>query len=177
MTDKLTTIARPYAIAAFEYALDKNDLSGWGSLLEIAANIVHDDAMSQLLQNPDVRQEELIDIFYDVLGKNLTPEKKNFLHLLAEYRRLEALPDIAELFKTYQAQYEKTITVELISATALDKSSQQKIIDALTNRLKRKVSLQCKIDETLLGGAMVRAGDMVIDGSVRGKLNRLLESL
>ena len=92
-------------------------------------------------------------------------------------KRLPVLPDIAALFASYRAEREKTVEVELISAFPLDETYKDKFTNSLTRRLQRTVSLQCDVDATLLGGAIVRAGDLVIDGSVRGKLNRLLESL
>lgn len=176
-TEKLTTIARPYAQAAFEYALAKSDLLAWEKMLKTAASIAADKDMARLLDSPRVTQKELANIFSDILAPALDVEKKNFISLLAEYERLTALPEIAELFAAYRADYEKTVTVQVTSAVKLDESYQQKFINALTKRLQRKVALDCRVDESLLGGVMVRAGDMVIDGSVRGKLNRLLESL
>lgn len=176
-TEKLNTIARPYALAAFEYALEKHELVSWEEMLITAASIADNEMMEKLLKNPDVTQGELSDIFCDILGKNknIDTEKKNFIYLLAEYERLSALPDIARLFITYRKDYEKIMTVQLTSASVLDAACEKKFTDALTRRLKRKVLLQCDIDETLLGGAIIRAGDTVIDGSIRGKLNRLLE--
>ena len=177
MTENLSTIARPYALAAFEYALDKDNLLGWNSMLQTAKQVVQDKAMAPLLNSPQIQQTELAEVIFSILGDTLDTEQKNFIQLLAEYERLTTLPEIAKLFAENLAQHQKTITVEVISAIELDSSYQQKFIDALTRRLKRKVSLDCKVDSSLLGGAMIRAGDMVIDGSVRGKLNRLLESL
>ena len=179
MTEKLTTIARPYAFAAFEYALENNDLASWEAMLTAAAIIAQDKQVERLFSSPTVSQNEMIDLFCDVVEKAqpMNIEMKNFIHLLAEYERLAALPEIAKLFAAYRAEHEKAITVEITSVIALDKEYQQKFVDSLTQRLKRKIALECKIDESLLGGAIIRAGDMVIDGSVRGKLNRLLESL
>ncbi|HVX00837.1 MAG TPA: F0F1 ATP synthase subunit delta [Candidatus Babeliaceae bacterium] len=177
MTEKLTTIARPYALAAFEYALESHDLKSWENLLYSAALITRDKTMSQLLSSPEVTQGELCEIYCDILSKLLDAQKKNYIQLIAEYERFEALPEIANLFAKYQADYEKTMTVKVISAIPLDKSHEQKYIDALTRRLKRKITLDCEVDKSLLGGAIIRAGDIVIDGSVRGKLNRLFESL
>ncbi|MHB1948543.1 MAG: F0F1 ATP synthase subunit delta [Gammaproteobacteria bacterium] len=177
MTEKLTTIARPYALAAFEYALDKHDLAGWEAMLHTAAIIAQDTDMAPLLTSPEVTQKQLVELFCGILGAKLDAEKKNFISLLGEYNRLDALPEILALFSNYRAQYEKSITVEVFSATKLENAEQQKFIDALTRRLKRKVTLQCAVDDSLIGGALIRAGNMVIDGSVRGKLNRLLESL
>lgn len=177
ITEKLTTIARPYAIAAFEYALANHDLASWEMMLQTAAAIAQDKKVSGLFDNPQITQKQLADLFCDVLKKMLDAEKKNFIQLLAEYHRLVALPEIAELFVKQREHYEKKITVELTSAIVLDPSRQQKFIDALTRRFKRKVTLECKVDPYLLGGAIIRAGDNVIDGSIRGKLNRLIESI
>lgn len=179
MTEKLTTIARPYAFAAFEYALENNDLISWEAMLTTAATIAQDKQIERLFSSPTVSQGEMIDFFCDIVEKAqpMNIEMKNFIQLLAEYERLAALPEIAKLFAAYRAEHEKTMTVEVTSVIALDKEYQQKFVDSLTQRLKCKITLECKIDESLLGGAIIRAGDMVIDGSVRGKLNRLLESL
>lgn len=176
-TEKLTIIARPYALAAFEYALAKADLASWETLLQNAANIVQDKTMVNLLDNPSMTQNELLDIFCSILASELDEQKKNFIHLLAEYDRLNALPEIAELFSTYRSQHEKRTKVHVTSAISLDNSYQQKLAKILAERLKREVELECQVDESLLGGAMLRVDDKVIDGSVRGKLNRLLESL
>ncbi|SRR5579883_25146 len=177
MTEQLSTIARPYALAAFEYALDKNDLAGWEGMLSDAALVVKNKTMKGLLQNPDVTSGQIADIFLIILAKELDTEKKNFINLLAEYERFPVLPEIAKLFTELRLQYEKTIPVKIVSATPLDDAYQQKFIDALTRRLKRKVTLECEVNNSLLGGAMIYAGDKVIDGSIKGKLNRLIESI
>lgn len=174
-TEQLTTLARPYALAAFENALAHEDLASWGNMLQSAAMIAENPAIAKLFNSPHVAPEQLSDLFCDILSKLLDTEKKNFIHLLAEYQRLEALPEIAELFHKYKADYEKTMDVQLTSAIPLEEEYRQKFTDALTRRLKRKIALECTVDPTLLGGAIIRAGDLVIDGSIRGKLNRLIE--
>lgn len=174
-TEQLTTFARPYALAAFEYALAKEDLSSWENMLQTAALIAQDKAIANLFTSPEVTPGELAELFCEVLAKLLDTEKKNFIRLLSEYSRLDALPEIAELFKKYKADYEKTMDVQITSAISLDEQYRQKFRDALTRRLKRKITLECAVDPTLLGGAIIRAGDLVIDGSIRGKLNRLIE--
>lgn len=177
MTGKMTTIARPYAHAAFEYALAKKTLPAWEAMLSSAALVTENPQVQRLLSNPSISIGQITSFYCDVLASMLDEEQKNFLHLLADNGRLAALPDIAALFKTYRAEQEKTLTVQVTSAVDLDQSYKQKLADALTRRLQRKVTLQCDIDADLLGGAIVTAGDTVIDGSVRGKLNRLVESL
>jgi F-type H+-transporting ATPase subunit delta len=177
MTGKLTTLARPYAAAAFEYALAKNALPEWEGMLQSGALLVEDPGMAKLLNSPGVSASELGDLFCEVLAQVLTPEKTNFIRLLAVNKRLSLLPDIAALFASYRAEHEKNVTVDVISATSLSEPYQQQLIKRLSKRLQSNVTLRCQIDPTLIGGAILRAGDMVIDGSVRGKLNRLLESL
>ncbi|MDR3490545.1 MAG: F0F1 ATP synthase subunit delta [Gammaproteobacteria bacterium] len=173
---KMTTIARPYAAAAFEYAASAKDFSNWNVMLEKAAYIAADASVMQLLCNPQVSTEQLKDLFCDILKPVLNTQMQNFIWLLAENNRLVALPDIAMLFKTSLATQEKTLNAEVVSAVELDKAYQQKLTKALTKRFERQVELSYQIDPTLLGGVIVRAGDMVIDGSVRGKLTRLLDS-
>jgi F-type H+-transporting ATPase subunit delta len=173
----MTTLARPYAVAAFEVALEAHALDSWKGLLNSAAQIVQDPEVVSLLDNPHATMRQLLTLFCDVLAPFLDDEKKNFLSLLAENKRLPLLPDIAALFTTYCAEHEKSIDVEVVSAVTLDALYQQKLVQSLTKRLQRNVSLQCSVDPSILGGAWIRANDTVIDGSVRGKLNRLLESL
>lgn len=173
----MTTLARPYAVAAFEIALENDTLASWKGMLNNAAQVIQDSQVVPFLENPRVTAKQLIDLICDVLDPILDMEKKNFLSLLAENKRLPLLPDIAALFTMYCTEHEKCINVDVISAVTLDAIYQQKLVQSLTKRLQRKVSLHCTVDPKLLGGILVRAGDTVIDGSVRGKLNRLLESL
>jgi F-type H+-transporting ATPase subunit delta len=177
MTGKLSTIARPYATAAFEHALKEKALPQWETFLNTAALIAKSPSLASLLENPKITMQQCCELFCEILASMLDAEKKNFIYLLAENKRLPVLPDIAELFSNLRAAYEKEITVQIISAAPLDERYQQKFAAALTDKLQQRVTLQCEIDPALLGGAMIRAGDTVLDGSVRGKLNRLVEFL
>ena len=177
MTGSMTTLARPYATAAFEYALQKNALPAWDGMLASAAMLAKDKKVLSLLANPTVSKKKMADFFCDVLSAVLDTEKRNFIRLLAENHRLSVLPEMARLFAAYRAEEEKKLTVQVMSATVLDDAYQQKLMAVLSKRLQRQVSLQCAIDPSLLGGIIVKAGDRVMDGSVRGKLNRLYESL
>ncbi len=174
-TGKMTTIARPYAIAAFEYASAHNAIPEWEAALNAGAVLSDDVSVQRLLTNPKVSLTQIGELYSDVLGKMLNTEITNFFHLLTQNHRLSALPEIAELFKAYRAAQEKTLNVTVTSAVALDNSYKHKLIEALTKRLQRKVTLECSLDANLLGGAVITAGDTVFDGSVRGKLNRLIE--
>jgi len=171
----MTTIARPYAVAAFEFALNKNALPAWEAMLETASLLSQDPSVQKLLTSPNVTSSQWVSLYCDVLGKQLDAEMKNFIQLLAEYDRLSVLPDIAAQFKSYRAEQEKKLNVLVSSAIPLSESYQQKLIDVLTKRLHRQVMLECEVDPKLLGGAIITAGDTVIDGSVRGKLDRMVK--
>ncbi len=175
MTGKMTSLARPYAIAAFEFASDKKAISAWEIFLDAAALVSNDAAVQGLLRNPRVTSAQIIDLYCRVLAQYMNQEMTNFIHLLTQNHRLNTLPGIAELFRAYRLEQEKTLTVKVVSAIDLDQKYQQKLIAALTKRLQRQISLECRTDPKLLGGAVITAGDTVIDGSVQSKLNRMLE--
>jgi F-type H+-transporting ATPase subunit delta len=176
MTD-MTVMARPYALAAFEYALKKNAVSSWEGMLSSAALAARETALSGWLSSPLLTKARAMDLFCHVLASVLNQEQKNFICLLVEYKRIQALPDIAKLFAYYRSEHEKNMTVYVVSAELLDETWQKKLAAGLSKRLQRQISLQCEVDPDLIGGAMIRAGDRVIDGSIRGQLNRLLETL
>ena len=172
---KYLNIARPYARAAFEYAKDNQQLTAWKIFLESARTMVQDTAMTRLLNKPDISPKQLYDFVSDVLSSVIDKSRANFLMLLAEEKRLLVIPEIAGLYKTYYEVLEKCSQVRVVTATKPDVSFEKQLSQVLTNRLQSAVTLQCDIDETLLGGAIIYIGDRVIDGSIRGKLTRLLE--
>ena len=145
--------------------------------LNTAASVAKSPSLAVILESPKVTTKQRSDLFCEILDSMLDADKKNFISLLAENKRLPVLPDIADLFSQYRAAHEKNISVQITSAVPLDEQYQQKLSAALAERLQKQVTLQCEVDPTILGGAIIRAGDNVIDGSIRGKLNRLVESL
>ena len=174
-TGKVSIIARPYAIAAFEFAAAENALLAWEDMLQAASSVVEDASVQKLLSNPQLSSSDLDEFVCGVLSSMLNDKQRNFIHLLAENNRLAFLPHIAVLFKAYREEQEKILTVTVASAVPLDEAYQGKLVQALTQQLHRKVTLECQVDDRLLGGIIVHAGDTVIDGSIRGKLNRLVE--
>jgi F-type H+-transporting ATPase subunit delta len=102
---------------------------------------------------------------------------QNFVRLLSQNKRLEVLPQIAVQFELLRAQYENELDVEVTSAVAMNAEQQSKLIDSLKTRFKRDVRMHSSVDATLLGGAVIRAGDLVIDGSIKGRLQRLASEL
>lgn len=171
----LSTIARPYAQAAFEFAKGKQDIPAWDAWLQTAANVVREPTIASMLSNTRISSSQWFTLLSDILGSQLNDTRKNFLRLLSEHKRLAALPEIALLFKEYEALNNKVSEVEVTSAVPLNGSQQQKLTEKLAKTLNHQVSLRCLVDENILGGAIIKAGDKVIDGSVRGQLKRLLE--
>jgi F-type H+-transporting ATPase subunit delta len=171
------TIARPYAKAAFQYARAANGFAGWSQGLQTLAEIVADPRVAQLTKAPSLTAAELADLVIDVAGDKLDAGLKNFVRVLAENHRLLLLPEIASHYEGLRAAVENTADVEVISAVPLSEAQAQKLEQALSARLKSRVRMRTAVDATLLGGAVVRAGDLVIDGSLKGRLDRLATEL
>ena len=167
------TIARPYAKAAFEYARDAKALPEWSQGLRAAAEIVADPRVAPLTKSPQWSAADLVSLITDVAGAKLDAAMQNFVRVLAENHRLLLLPEIAVHYEIERAEVENTVDVEVISAVALNASQADKLTAALSTRLKRRVRMQNSVDANLLGGAVIRAGDLVIDGSLKGRLERL----
>lgn len=172
-----STIARPYAQAVFEMAKSQNDYSGWSNDLALAASVAANPEMKAVVSNPRLSKDQLGKLFLGVCGKSLGKSVENLVHLLIENNRLPFLPEIVTLYESYRAEAEGTIEAEVISAFKVTNALQVKIAEALKVRLGREVSLTCSVDENLLGGAIIRAGDLVIDGSATGQLQKLASAL
>jgi|SRR3972149_7937206 len=172
-----STIARPYAQAVFALAKEQRQLAGWSDMLQLAAMVAVDQNVERLIGNPRVSKAQLTDLILGVCGGRLNKDSSNFLRVLIENGRLSLLPYIAEQYENYRAEEEKVVQAEMVSAFPVNAVQQQKIAAALKARLGREVSLSYKTDQSLLGGAIIRAGDMVIDGSVTGQLNRFANML
>ena len=168
------TLARPYARAAFSMAQDENDLAGWSSALGFAAQVAADPRAASLLLNPQLSHAEAVSLLsIDGAGESFS----RFLALLAENRRLAQLPEIAGLYEELKAEAERVVKATITSATALPAGELDTIRAALKKRFGREVELGTAIDASLIGGAVIDAGDVVIDGSLKGKLSRLQAAL
>jgi F-type H+-transporting ATPase subunit delta len=176
MADKLT-IARPYARAAFEEARGAERLAQWSEALKVAARVVQDARVENLLGNPHVTPEQLAQLVIGIAGPDLGEHGANFVRTLADNRRLAYLPQIAAQFDTLKDAAQGVADVTVTSAAALDESLRKKLSQALEKRLKRKVRLHCEVDPHLIGGAILRAGDLVIDGSLSTRLERIAYEL
>lgn len=170
---ELVTLARPYAKAAFEFARAGEALDLWQQALAHAAVVSSDERVAVFLLSPKFTRDNKGEQFAGLFGDDLNPGVANFFHLLAENGRLTLLPQIAELFALFKANEERTIDVNVLSAFAIPKALQSKLANTLKQKLNRDISLTTEIDKSLIGGAVVRAGDTVIDASVRGRLEKL----
>lgn len=167
------TIARPYARAAFEYARAQNAVDAWSDNLGLLAAVVKDPAVQALLSSPRLSRQQRAELLIRICGDELDESGKNLIHLLAENGRLKALPEIAGQYEVYRAELEGTVDAMLLSAQAVSQEQLKKVAKALETRLGKKVNLQSEVDESLIGGAIIKAGDVVIDGSLKSRLEKL----
>ena len=173
---EFTTVARPYAKAAFDFAVEHQSVDRWQQMLAFATEVASNEQVAELLSGA-VAPEALSAQFIAICGDQLDEAGQNLVKVMAENKRLPALPDVLAQFIQLRAAYDATADVEVISSTTLSDEQLTKISAAMEKRLSRKVKLNCKIDKSVLAGVIIRAGDMVIDGSVRGRLERLTDVL
>ncbi|MGA6097780.1 F0F1 ATP synthase subunit delta [Stutzerimonas marianensis] len=171
------TLARPYAKAAFEFAGSAGRIDAWSGMLSLAAVAVEVPQVADLLKNPRLTSESKVRTLVQLLGSDVDDAFRNFVSTLGDNDRLDVLPTIRELFEELKAEAEKTIDVEVQTAFELTPAQLQTLAAALSKRLDRTVNPQQVVNPALIGGVVIRAGDVVVDGSVRGKLSQLAESL
>ncbi len=178
------TIARPYAQAVFEVASESGTLVEWSESLDVAGPLLEDGQVAEYLSAPSLndakRLQFLTELFASVGAKLLAggdQKGTNFLRLLIENGRVAVLPEIAERFDELKAKIENAVDVTVTSAVPVSAERQQEIATALKAKLGREIRLETKIDENLIGGAVIRAGDVVIDGSLRARLDGLANAL
>ncbi|BDH47776.1 ATP synthase subunit delta [Salmonella enterica subsp. enterica serovar Choleraesuis] len=170
------TVARPYAKAAFDFAVEHQNVDGWQNMLAFAAEVTKNEQMAEMISGA-LAPETLAESFIAVCGDQLDDHAQNLIKVMAANGRLVALPEVLEQFIALRAAEESTAEVDVISAAALSDEQLKKISSAMEKRLSRKVKLNCKIDKSVMAGVIIRSGDMVIDGSVRGRLERLTDVL
>ena len=178
------TIARPYAQAVFELAHESGELAAWSASLDAAGALFATGEVADYLSAPqlsdDKRLEFLAGLFSSAGANKLAGDDKrgtNFVKLLLENKRANVLPEIAEHFEALKADIENSVEATVTSATPLSQAQKDEIASSLKKRLGRDVSITTEIDENLIGGAVIRAGDVVIDGSMRARLEGLANAL
>lgn len=173
----LATLARPYAKAAFALAEGAQALAAWEEMLDLASTVAADEAMAALLDSPEVKAAEAAKVIVDAGGERFDDRFRGYLNVLADNGRLPLLPEIASLFRALRAEAEKRLNVRVVSAVPLDDSQSGRMREALARRFECEIALENEIDERVIGGAVIYAGDEVIDGSLRGRLQKLSSSL
>lgn len=172
-----SNIARPYAQAVFELAKESGRFDDWSRYLALLSEIAENSDFAPLVSDPRINRDQVLNVVLEIAGDGLDDQAKNFARILSHYRRLSALPLITSQYESLRAEDEGVIEAELEVPYELDEDQQARLADALQTRLGRKVRLSSQINENLIGGAVVRAGDWVIDGSIRAQLKKLSSSL
>ncbi len=171
------TMARPYARAVFEQARAENAVAQWSEMLSLLAGAVQVPEVARVIRDPRVPSARLEEVLLDALGEHLSPSGRNFFRLLVARRRLSLLPLIAALYEEEREAWEGRSHVEVESAFELEPRFTQMLTGAMAKRLGREVDLSVAVNESLIGGVVIRVGDHVIDASLRGRLRELATSL
>jgi len=174
---ELSTLARPYAQAVFKIAIESKSTSDWSDMLAFLSVVLQDTEMLAIISNPKVSQERLTTLLLDVCQDQLNEGGSNLLKLLIENGRLALAPQISILYELFKAEHEGYVDVEVISAYALTKEEQKSFAITLKKQLNKKVHITTSIDKSLIGGFLAKAGDTVIDGSIKGQLQQLAKIL
>ena len=173
---ELTTVARPYARAAFEFAVENKCVDTWSAMLQFSAEVVNNPTMAALLTR-ETTAKELVNLFISVCDDQLDENGQNFIKVMAENGRLSILPSVALLFSELETAQNMEIDVDVVSAYALSTKQKTDLSESLGKRLVRKVNLNCSIDKALITGMVITAGDLVIDSTAIGQLKRLSNTL
>ena len=173
----VTTLARPYAKAAFDLADADNATGSWNDMLALASTLVSEESMANLLQSPEVGGKQVVEILSDIAGESFNDRFRDYLWVLAENKRFPLIPEIATLYQKLREEADKLLRVKVVSAFALDENQATRMKEALARRFEREILLESEVDSSIIGGAIVYAGGQVIDGSLKDRLTKLSNSL
>lgn len=171
------SIARPYAKAVFDLAKESGDYESWSAALSQLSMIAQDEEFVQLVNDPRVTNQQQVDLLSDLAKDSLPANGDNFLQLLVQNDRLTAIGDIASQYADLVAKEQSLISAEVVTAMPLSDEQQAQLKSALETRLNSKVEINQVVDQSLLGGAIIKAGDLVIDGSAKGRIEKLTTAL
>jgi F-type H+-transporting ATPase subunit delta len=177
MSGEATTIARPYAEAVFARAVETDKLELWSDMLALLKGVVTDPTMAALIAEPKLDRDEMSGLMIEIGGGRLNDEGQNLVRILVENDRLALVPDIAALYELRKSEHQGAIDVTILSAFDVKPAEKEALAKALRARLGREVRVASEIDPELIGGVRIRAGDLVIDGSVQGRLQQLAHEL
>ena len=173
----VTTLARPYAKAAFDLAEADGATGNWNDMLVLTSALVSEEPIQGLLYSPEVSQDQLVGIISDSAGEAMNSKFRDFLSVLAHNKRLPLLPEITDLYQRLREEADKLLRVRVVSAFELNEDQATRLRDALARRFDREILLESEVDSSVIGGAVVYAGGQVIDGSLRDRLTKLSNSL
>ena len=170
---ELTTAARPYARAVFETAEKSGELAKWSESLEFMSAVASNEDVKQLLASPKMAKQAGADAFLKLCDGKLDDQAENLIRMLAENNRLSLLPEMSALYEVLKDEAEGSVEAQVTTAKKLTKAEEEAISKALKKRMGRDVKLNVSVDDSLLGGAIIKAGDLVIDGSLKGRLSKM----
>ena len=160
--------------AAFEFAKNADVSEPWARALTVAGALTTQQEIKSLITAPSVEVQDVVKLLADeAAGEGFV----HFIHILHENDRLQLLPEIAELYAQYLEEDSRSLTVEVASATPMDEQQQAALVQSLSERIGKKITLDLQVDESLLGGARIQYGDVVIDGTLKSKLAELKSNL
>jgi F-type H+-transporting ATPase subunit delta len=174
---ELATLARPYSKAVFELAKSQGRLDAWARMLELLTAIAAQEPVRQLLDSPELTDSAKAQRLIRICGDDIEDRGRALINLLAVNKRLALIGELREQFDELKAQEEQVLDVEVVSAYELTGAQADMLREALQRKFQREVNMTSRVDTGLVGGALIRAGDTVIDGSVRGRLAKLVEAL
>jgi F-type H+-transporting ATPase subunit delta len=172
-----TTIARPYAEAVFACAQGSNSLDKWSDMLGFLAEVVPEPRIAALISNPKIDRATLSRLVLDIGGERLDAAGQNLVRVLVENRRLNFIPEVAQLYEDLKNESMGSLEVQIQAPYPIDSAQQEQLAKALEKRLQREIKISSVQDPTLIGGLRIRAGDITIDGSVQGQLHQLATEL
>jgi len=173
----VTTLARPYAKAAFELAEAREATGRWNEMLGLASALVSEETLAALLESPHISSSQLVELLSDTAGNAFDASFRDYLSVLAENKRFSLLPEITALYQNLHDESNKVLRVRVVSAFALEGSQASRMQDALAKRFDREIVLESEVDKSIIGGAVIYAGGQVIDGSLKDRLAKLSNSL
>jgi F-type H+-transporting ATPase subunit delta len=174
---ELATISRPYANAVFGLAKSEGTLAQWSGVLALLDTTSQQGSVKDLLRSPDLAAVDKASKLAEICAEEITDQGKAFLQSLAEHDRLELIGDVRGQFEELRAEEERSIEVKVTSAYELSASQSEALRAALLAKFNKEITIEASVDASLVGGAIIRAGDIVIDGSVRGRLAKLVDTL
>lgn len=174
---ELATLARPYAVAVYKRAKETDSAARWSDSLAFISSVLKDEFVLKATENPKISKAKLLSLLQDICKDHLNDEGVNFLKLLVQNNRLKLAAFISTIFEKIKADDEGYISAEVTTAYSLSKDEEKSLASTLEKILIKKVQLEIKVDQSLIGGVLIRAGDKVIDGSIKGQLQQLAKRL